>query len=297
MIIKCEECKSKFNLDDNMLKESGSRVRCSVCKNIFTAFPSSPEPLEEYFEDDSDIAMEETVALDSPPPLMDTEEQTESDDEKGDDEFEKAFEDALQEEIPDDDTYEPVEPAPQSEQKKKSRSKLLLIILVIIFVFILGALTVYFFAPSLLPGTIPGLKPSQKEDMADSGNSKLDWGDVDGSFLNTDKIGQLFIIRGKIINNYSDSRSHILIKGTIEDSNKKPIRRKLVYAGNIYSDKQLKEMTMEEIDRGLKNQTGIDNANINVKPGGQVPFMIIFDNLPDNLGEFEVEPVSSSPGE
>ena len=70
-----------------------------------------------------------------------------------------------------------------------------------------------------------------------------------------------------------------------------------MYAGNIYSDRQLKGMTMEEIDKGLKNQEGINNANINVKPGGQVPFMIIFDNLPDNLGDFEVEPVSSSSGE
>lgn len=296
MIVTCEKCDSQFNLDEGIIKEEGSKVRCSICKHVFTVYPLSLELIEESPEDDdSDIATEETIALDSPPPLMDSGEQSEPDEEEADDDFDISFEDALQEDVPDEDTDEPVEHVPQAVQKKKGLSKLLLIISVIIFIFFLGALTVYFFAPGLLPA---GLKQPQKEDMTDSGNLKLDFvDDLDGSFLKTDKIGQLFIIKGKIINNYPESRSYILIKGTIEDSNKKPIRRKLVYAGNIYSDRQLKGMTMEEIDKGLKNQEGINNANINVKPGGQVPFMIIFDNLPDNLGDFEVEPVSSSSGE
>ena len=54
---------------------------------------------------------------------------------------------------------------------------------------------------------------------------------------------------------------------------------------------------MEMIDKGLKYRFGKDKANFNVKPGGSVPFMIIFENLPDNLSEFIVEAVSSSPGE
>ena len=63
MIIQCEECESKFQLDDSMLKESGSKVRCSVCKRVFTVYP--PEPDDEIFENDfSNMAMEETVALD-----------------------------------------------------------------------------------------------------------------------------------------------------------------------------------------------------------------------------------------
>ena len=46
MIITCEECSTSFNLDDSLLKETGSKVRCSVCKNVFTAYPAaiSEEP-------------------------------------------------------------------------------------------------------------------------------------------------------------------------------------------------------------------------------------------------------------
>jgi len=47
MIITCEACNTSFNLDDKMLKPTGSKVRCSVCANVFTAFPqqtAAPEP-------------------------------------------------------------------------------------------------------------------------------------------------------------------------------------------------------------------------------------------------------------
>jgi len=54
---------------------------------------------------------------------------------------------------------------------------------------------------------------------------------------------------------------------------------------------------MEEIDKGLKNRSGQENINVKVKPGGSVPFMVVFENLPDNVVEFEVEAVNSSPVE
>ncbi|MCK4469991.1 MAG: zinc-ribbon domain-containing protein, partial [Desulfobacterales bacterium] len=39
MIITCEKCYAKFNLDENLLKQTGSKVRCSKCQNIFLAYP------------------------------------------------------------------------------------------------------------------------------------------------------------------------------------------------------------------------------------------------------------------
>jgi len=46
----------------------------------------------------------------------------------------------------------------------------------------------------------------------------------------------------------------------------------------------------------MKNRYGKDRKNLNVASGATIPFTIVFDNLPDNLGEFTVEAVSSSPG-
>lgn len=46
MIITCEKCSTQFNLNDEMLKDDGSKVRCSVCKHVFTVYPAEAEPQE-----------------------------------------------------------------------------------------------------------------------------------------------------------------------------------------------------------------------------------------------------------
>ena len=43
MILTCEKCSTSFNLDDSLVKQEGSKVRCSVCGHIFTAFPRTEE--------------------------------------------------------------------------------------------------------------------------------------------------------------------------------------------------------------------------------------------------------------
>ena len=46
MIITCEQCNTSFNLDENLLNDKGSKVRCSKCMHIFVAYPPVP-PAEE----------------------------------------------------------------------------------------------------------------------------------------------------------------------------------------------------------------------------------------------------------
>ena len=39
MIIECINCSIKFNLNENILKPNGSKVRCTKCGQVFRAFP------------------------------------------------------------------------------------------------------------------------------------------------------------------------------------------------------------------------------------------------------------------
>jgi len=167
--------------------------------------------------------------------------------------------------------------------------------LIIILVIVLGAIAVYFFLPSFLPDEISGMRPANMEEVTDTGNRRLDIADLNSYFLPTDKIGQLYVIEGKIINNYPADRSYVIVKGAIEDENRKTVDQKLVYAGNTFAENELKGMTREEIDEGMSNKPGKDNSNLNIKPQASVPFMIIFYDLPDDLSEFLVETISSSP--
>ena len=50
MIISCEKCGINFNLDEKLLQPTGSKVRCSKCNNIFTAYPPPVEKHEEAAE-------------------------------------------------------------------------------------------------------------------------------------------------------------------------------------------------------------------------------------------------------
>ncbi len=70
----------------------------------------------------------------------------------------------------------------------------------------------------------------------------------------------------------------------------------LVHDLGTLSENDLKDMSIEEINQALANRAGKGNANVNVKAQALVPFMIVFEDLPDNLSEFIVEAVSSAPG-
>lgn len=48
MIVQCDQCNSKFRLDDSKVKEGGVKVRCSKCKNIFFVQTESPAEEAEF---------------------------------------------------------------------------------------------------------------------------------------------------------------------------------------------------------------------------------------------------------
>ena len=72
------------------------------------------------------------------------------------------------------------------------------------------------------------------------------------------------------------------------DGNGKVIRQKIVYAGNTFTEKELTEFSLEEIKNRSKTRFGMKRMNFNISPGKSIPFMIVFEKLPDNLSEFTV---------
>jgi len=60
MILTCNECGAGFNFDEHLLKETGSKVRCSKCKKVFTAYP--PSSAGQHEKADFAIGDEQPVA-------------------------------------------------------------------------------------------------------------------------------------------------------------------------------------------------------------------------------------------
>jgi predicted Zn finger-like uncharacterized protein len=323
MIIECGSCRSKFNLDEGLLQAGGSKVRCSVCRNVFIAYPPEEVPIEEPATDMIlQEGLDETLSLDSAPDAR--REETEVLEQAGESGFDLAFEEAVEEadvreavspdEIPDieAETADNIarkeavegleaegapEPAATSVAKPKTRrSRALVIILLIILLILGGAVVASRFAKGIIPDSIPFLQPSKKQEAMDPGVARLSFKAVSGSFIQSHKAGQLFLIKGMVTNNYPKPRSFILVKGTILNDKGKVVKINMAYAGNTFAEKQIKEKPIEELNNGLKIRMGRNRMNLNLQPGATIPFMIILDKLPVNVSEFTVEAVSSSPG-
>jgi len=41
MVITCKKCNTNFNIDETLLDKSGSKVRCSICKNVWFIEPQN----------------------------------------------------------------------------------------------------------------------------------------------------------------------------------------------------------------------------------------------------------------
>jgi predicted Zn finger-like uncharacterized protein len=347
MIIECNHCRSLFKLDEGLLRERGSKVRCSVCKHVFITYPPGRQPKGDKRPKSADQILGETVILESPPVLQDEESEPLLE-ELGDEEFEAIFEeegdterlqavsrdrfpqkeeegaeafhlemdDGEKEEIDLEPAFVPqpatkpkkmkIEAEPEAlqrtekdirpKEKKTRRSRLPIAVFLVLLLLVAGGAAIVALAPDRLPEQLSFLKVAQKSEPTDPGVLRLRFTSVTGSFVQNSKAGQLFVVQGAISNAYTSSRSYVLVKGSILDDKGKVVKTQVAYAGNVFTEDELRSLSMEQIDQGLRNRAGKGDANVNIQPQASVPFMIVFADLPENLSEFTVEPVSSSPG-
>ena len=131
--------------------------------------------------------------------------------------------------------------------------------------------------------------------VEEAGNLKIaiDEKDVTGRFVTNDKLGTLYVVSGKIKNEYEDPRSAIRITGKIYSKGRKLELEKTVYAGNVLSESDLAGADQAAIDQKLQNRLGQDRKNVNVKKNETLPFMIVFANLPKDPDEYTVEAAGS----
>jgi len=332
MIIQCEKCQTKFNLKESLLKKEGSKVRCSNCKHIFVAYPPkqvSDDEVETVAVSRTDLEKKAAGVADVPPPVKPRKDQEidfdslfdesladldKIDDIFGEDDSLDAEEvteqkEPLEEILTEQEPARPLpekkteEGQPKSEEifstfpgRRPAKSNLLTILLVIFLVVILAGAAIFFWLPDLIPDSLTFLKPADKKEITDMGVSRLSLANVSGTFVDSQEAGRLFVIRGSVQNNYPKSRRFILIRGSILDDKGKTVKATVAYAGNTLKDEELRVVPLAEIHNAMKNRSGKNNSNTNVAPGASIPFMIVMDNLPENLYEFEVQGVSSSPG-
>ena len=134
--------------------------------------------------------------------------------------------------------------------------------------------------------------------IADPGNLRMTTLEqlVKTEFVENKTAGRLFVIKGKVRNDYPEARKFIMVKGVLYSKGGKPVQEKTVYCGNTLSESDLQTLDKAAMHTKLRDRFGDKRSNFRTPPGKVIPFLVVFSDLPQDLGEFSVEVVSSASG-
>ncbi len=178
----------------------------------------------------------------------------------------------------------------------KSVSKPLILVLLLLLAG--GGLGGYVFMKGEVPflkGGIPFLG-KQEPAVVDPGNLHITLLDqkITAEFVTNSTAGGLFVIKGIARNDYPEARNFIRVRGILYAQDGKSVQNKTSYCGNVLSDSQLQTLDKTAMEMRWQNRFGVGKTNFNISSGTEVPFMVVFSDLPQDFGEFGVEVVSSA---
>ena len=312
MEVACPECNTKFSLDESRIPGPSAKVRCSRCQNVFRITregqivgPDWVPPVEAPPEMPLPEEVQERIPEPAPPEAAES--QTPSTPEIVSQEAATIPPEAAEAELP-----------PPSPGRKRQWLWLTAIIPFIVLVIGLG----WGAWKGVLPGPLKPLNHVAQRLKGKSGQAKpavppaaapetgakapaptkvtpppppvtaqelrdlpVDWAQAHyQGLVNAKGGGQLLVIQGEVLNKGKTARGPIRLKTTLTDAQHRPVKDKVVYAGSTFTDNELKTMSPDEIKGWLAKPGGRSQERV-VKPGGKIPFTVVFFGVPNNLAE------------
>ena len=169
-----------------------------------------------------------------------------------------------------------------SKKGGKKKGKGMIITLIIVLLFAGGAGAAWYLKLwEKIPAGIPFISSSDNGEMDASEPpskrfSKFSFKDLRQFYVNNDKAGQLFIIEGKVVNNFSKPKELIEVEAQLFDDKGQVLDSQRLLCGNSLSLFQLEVQSKEEIEAALASKVGILSNNTLLKPGMDTPFMVVF---------------------
>ncbi len=110
-------------------------------------------------------------------------------------------------------------------------------------------------------------------------------------YVANEKTGNLFVVEGKAVNQFSGPKERIKVEVVLYDGTGNVLASQAFLCGNVLSQFQLQVQTRPEIEDGLKSDVGILSNNTFIRPGASTPFMAVFFEPPAGVKEFLVKVV------
>ncbi len=241
MIVKCEQCLTKFKLDASRVKGDAAKVRCSQCGYVFTV----PVEKEKAAAQPAPVEQPKPVPRATLAPHDDNLNMT-------GDEIDRLI--AMQHGM--------------GARKRGRGSKKILTLLTFLFMVAVGAGAYFYLAPPRKPALV---QPPPQAEAADESFKDIVLSSAEGYFKQNKNAGTLFVIKGVAQNKNNFAVSFIKLKGILHDTNARVALEREVYAGNLFTDEELSELPMERIIERSNNKAGFDNANYRIPEGAPFP--------------------------
>lgn len=189
-----------------------------------------------------------------------------------------------------------MEPAPQPvdmpEPRKKSGSMTGILVTLILLCLVAGGTWWAWTYTPLFDSVKAMITPPKKEDPVELVKNIALRG-VRQYNISNEKLGNISVVEGKTVNGFNQPRELIRIEAALYDASGNALVSKQQLAGTSLSLFQLQVLGEQELEEALANKIDIMAYNTNVTPGGEVPFMVVFYNPPDNATEFGVKVIDA----
>jgi hypothetical protein len=123
---------------------------------------------------------------------------------------------------------------------------------------------------------------------------KISLRSIKSSYVKNSAIGELLVISGEAVNQYSKPRAALQVKVSMLDAAGQVLVSQTAYCGNPLTNQQLESLSLDSIEAAMYNQFGDSLANLEVAPGQAVPFTIVIADPPTEGKDFAVVPVGST---
>lgn len=289
MRIRCPNCGTVYNFDEDRIRGRRVKMRCSRCGHIFPFDLSSASHVEEAL-DGEERNWEETERLLSYKAgekgwggYDDGERggRTPAADEPGQD-LGIDMRDLLGEEA----VYakERRKSVAEFEAERwgiKAKRNAIRILISVAAVFVIA-----FVSAKFVDFRIPGLSSSVNNWFHGSASDKdmLAMMGAEGEYLWNDKVGLIYVVRGVVKNEGSDARKAVKIRCALYDSSGTVLMEESTYCGLSVSHRELVNLSGGEIRRLLSSEPDILRGIIG--PGRIGTFMAVFLDVPINAVEF-----------
>lgn len=162
------------------------------------------------------------------------------------------------------------------------------LLLFIPLILILGGIAAWLYLPWPLRS-----KPVPKP----TGIEQLTLVETSGYFVDNQKDGQLFVIQGRVRNEFPEAKRWIHLRAKLYTTDGRTARQQDFYAGNELSDQQLQSMPLQALLVLVQRRPTTEERARVIAAQEEVSFTVPFGNLPEltKLSDYSVEIIASQP--